>query len=283
MMTIKFCLILVLIKSSYTNSMTEKTCDRIQIDNQWYHKQILWMDNGRPYHLNVHKQTNTLFFSYSVPATYSDIDFQLVTLNLETKEYLNIAGIRGGCATAVDQGNDEVYLGGSDGIYKYNMATKLADYYKEKDKNIWSLFYRRNLFYVSYPDQKLYMEVDGKFALVKEFQNFEVDQFFTTNDGEIYYGNNTGLYRYNKNKLRSEVINDLITIRQITEDNNGTIYTCTNFGVFTIRNGIYKKVLDMRNVYGLSFDRDNNFILSDDRRVMKLLKSNVSCVDTDHW
>ncbi|CAG9794668.1 unnamed protein product [Diatraea saccharalis] len=266
-------------------SLPHKTCNRLKINEQWYDREIIISNMGRPYSLQVHKSTNTLFFSYSEPDTYTDTDFQLFDINLATKEQHIIAGIRGGCAVAIDQANDDIYLGGSDGIYKYNMLTKLADYYKEKGKNIWSLYYNRNLFYVSYPEQKLHIEIDGKFMAVKEFGNFEVDLFHVTGNNEIYvFANRTGLYTYDSNTFTVHILSEFLSVRQITEDNEGTIYICTNIGIFTY---IYKsrdliQIVDLKNVYGLAFDKDNQFVFSDEKNVVLLKHSEYGCITNDN-
>ncbi|KPJ19519.1 Ommochrome-binding protein [Papilio machaon] len=264
-----------------------KTCTSIKIQDRWYDKEILWANLGRPFNLYGHKTSNKVFFSYTVPETYSDVDFQLAYIDLETREFQNIAGIRGGCSVAIDQANDEIYLGGSDGIYKYNMMTKLADFYKEAGRNIWALFFRRNLFYISYPDQRLHIEVDGKFAVVNEFENFEVDHFHVTVDHEnIYFANKTGFYNYDNDRLKVNVINDVITVRQISEDNDGDLYICTNLGVYVdLKNEGFQKVLDYKNIYSLTFDKDNNVIVSDEKRIIKLKHTTTGCSDNvnTHW
>ncbi|CAH2059041.1 unnamed protein product, partial [Iphiclides podalirius] len=263
-------------------SAPNKTCNRIKIHDRWYDREVLWANLGRPFNLYAHKTTNIIFFSYTVPETYSDVDFQLAFIDLNTKEFQNIAGIRGGCSVAIDHSNDEIYLGGSDGIYKYNIMTKLADFYREAGKNIWALFFRRNLFYISYPDQRLHIEVDGKFALVKEFEGFEVDHFHVTGDNEnIYFANKTGFYKYDNDKQRVIVINDVITVRQISEDNDGDLYVCTNLGVFIdLKHEGFKKVLDFKNIYSLTFDKDNNVIVSDEKRIVKLMQTLTGCPDS---
>ncbi|XP_028156995.1 ommochrome-binding protein-like, partial [Ostrinia furnacalis] len=224
-----------------------------------------------------HKSSNTLFFSYSLPDTYSDVDFQLAYIDLDTRESEIIAGIRGGCTVAIDQGNDEIYLGGSDGIYKYNMLTKLADNYKEKGRNIWSLYFRANLFYISYPDQKLYIDVDGKFIRVSEFEHFEVDNFHVMPNNDIYFANKSGLYFFDNLKLTIETVNELVTVRQIVEDNDGRLYVCTNFGILLRGGNEFTKVLDLKGIYGLAFDKDNNFIMSDEKNIVKLVHSDGGC------
>lgn len=263
------------------HSLPDKSCDRIKIYEKWYERNILWSGLGKPYNLEIHKASNTLFFSFTTPETYSDVDFQLAYYNLDNKEYQTIVGLQGGCTVAIDQANDEIFLGGSDGIFKYNMVTKIADFYKEKGTNIWTLYFSKNLFYISYPDQKLHMEVDGNFAVVREFSHMEIDHIHINKD-IVYFSNKTGLYRYKKH---FEAVNNLIVVRQIVNDNIGNVYVCSNLGIFLInRNGL-TKILDMKTIHGLAFDKDNNFVISDEKSVMKLVESSVTCVDVeeDHW
>lgn len=267
-------------------SIPNKSCNRVQIGDQWYERDVLWSHIGRPYNLNIHKGTNILFFSYSLTEFYSDVDFELGYINIDTLESSVIAGIKGGCAIAIDQDNDVVFLGGSDGIYKYNMMTKIADLYKEEGKNIWSLFYRKNLFYISYPNQRLYIEIDGIFLTVKEFEDFEVDNFFATGNNEVYYANKTGFYKINNIDLKSELVNELITVRQITEDNDENMYLATNIGIYAMADMFpMRRILDMKNIYGLAFDRQNRFIISDDTSIILLKPSTTGCrLDIDlHW
>nr|XP_026489587.1 uncharacterized protein LOC113396032 [Vanessa tameamea] len=269
-----------------TSCIQKESCDRLKIGENWYEREILVSDLGRPYNLNIHKATNTLFFSYTQPETYSDVDFQLAYYNLDSNDYHNIIGIRGGCAVAIDQASDVIYLGGSEGIYKYNMLTRLADVYKEDGVNIWSLFYRRNLFYISYPDQRLYMEFDGTFVSVKEFNDIEIDHFHINNDNDIYFSNKTGLYKTNNSAKNIEVVNDLILVRQIVEDVDENLYVCSNLGLYLVRKHGIERISDIKNVHGLTFDRDNNYILSDEKNIMKLIYSKSGCMVVDnnrHW
>lgn len=266
-------------------SIPNKPCNRIQIGEQWYERHVIWSHIGRPYNLNLHKGTNALFFSYSLTELYSDVEFELGYINIDTLETNVIAGIKGGCGVAIDQDNDVVFLGGSDGIYKYNMLTKIADLYKEEGKNIWSLFYRKNLFYISYPNQRLHIEIDGIFLRVKEFEDFEVDNFFATSNNAIYFANKTAFYKINNLDLKAEMVNELITVRQITEDNDENMYLATNMGIYAISDMFpMRRIVDMRNLYGLAFDRQNRMIYSDDASIILLKPSNVGCKSEDlHW
>lgn len=280
--------ILIIVTSTFSISLPKnnKTCNHIQLGQQWYEKELIWANLGRPYNLNVHKSTNILFFSYSLPESYTDLDFTLACYDMDKKVYQVVAGIQGGCTIAIDQDNDEIYLGGSDGIFKFNMLTRLADIYKEEGQNIWSLFYKKNLFYVSYPNQKLHIYIDGKFSRVREFENFEVDLFHVTNTNEVYFTNKTGLYTFNSVEMKAESINEMITVRQIAEDNEEKLFVCTNLGIYIVtRFEGLKKITDMRNAFGLTFDKENNMIYSNDNSIIKLKKSKIGCSSTEkpYW
>lgn len=264
-------------------TVPERPCNRLKINDKWYERELIMHNVGRPYHLNVHKATNTLFFSYSLSDTYSDVDFQLAYMHLDSREHQVIAGIRGGCSVAIDQANDDIYLGGSDGIYKYNMLTKLADFYKEKGKNIWALYFKENLFYISYPDQKLYIDVDGRFIRVSEFENFEVDNFYVAVNRDIYFANKTGFYKLDRTMGNIDAVSDLLTVRQIVEDHEGSMYICTNFGIYIRSNDEFSRIIGQKNIYGLAFDKDNHFIFSDDKNIIRLKESDGDCVKDIHW
>lgn len=264
-------------------SIPKKTCNRLLINNTWYDREIILSNFGRPYNLNIHKSSNTLFFSYSLQDNLADVDFQMAFINLNTKEHDVVAGIRGGCTVAIDQSNDVIYFGGSDGIYKYNMLTRLADDYKEKGKNIWSLYFRENLFYISYPDQKLYIDIDGKFVKVREFENFEVDSFHVMPNHDIYFANKSGFYLFDSSKLLVEPINELIGVRQIVEDNNGLLYVCTNVGIIMHSGDEFVNVIDIKGIYGLAFDKENSFILSDEKNILRLTPSSKGCAYDDFY
>lgn len=250
-------------------------CNLSKIGDRFYYREVLWGNLGRPCNLHFHRTTNTLFFSTGSNAQ-SDINFQIAYYNMATKEYQIIAGIRDGCTLAIDA-NDDIYMGGSDGIYNYNLVTGIADYYKEKGHNIWELFYRRSLFYISYPEQTLYMEFQDKFIIVKEFQHFEIDHFYISEKGEIYFANKTGLYRYDKINQYVDIISEMISVRQIVGDLKDNVYIVTNFGIYLDNIEGLTKILDLKNVFGLAFDMENHFLISNDTCIIKLYPITQNC------
>lgn len=258
----------------------EDKCNRINMKGQWYAKEILLKNPGRPQNLIIHKHNSILFFSFTILETYLDTGFQIATYKMETKEYSVVPGLVGACAIAIDQASGEVYLGGSEGIYKYKLISQTVELYAEKDINIWSLFFYKYLFYISYPEQKLYMKMGNKFTKVKEFQNFEVDQFYAS-ENMIYFSNKTGLYRFDRHEmlLTVTVIKEYITVRQITEDNKGVVYACTNLGVFSLDKKVegIRLFVDSKDIHGIAFDKDNHVTMSDDEGIFKLVSSVVQC------
>ncbi|XP_013196895.2 ommochrome-binding protein-like [Amyelois transitella] len=256
------------------------TCENVKINDNWYKRDILWSHVKRPMNLNVHRSSNTLFFSYSVSDSYVDIDVQIGYMQLNTGETGGVEGVIGGCAIAIDQYDDIIYLGGSKGIYTYNMFTKKADEYREYI-NVWALFYNRFLFYISFPYQKLHVEVNGKFITVTEFVNIEVDHYFS-NDREVFIANKSGLFKYNVNEMKIETINDVILVRHITEDNLGNVYVCSNVGVFLLKDGKLHVFIESRSIYSLAFDNRNNIIYSTNDDIVRLSRTDKGCFDENY-
>lgn len=271
--------ILILTLAMYVNVIkVEDKCNRFNINGQWYVKEVLLTNSGRPHNLVIHKNSSLLFFTFSIMETYLDTGFQISTYGLRTNETKIIKGLPGACAVAIDQANGQVYLGGSEGIYTYNVTTNLVNYCGQKNKNIWSLFFYRYLFYVSYPDQKLHLKIGKQFTKVKEFQHFEVDHFYASVK-LIYFANKTGLYRFDRHGMVMSVIKEYISVRQITEDINGVVYVCTNLGVFTLDEKVegMKLFVDSKHIHGMAFDGDNHVIMSDGRSIFKMVPSDYIC------
>lgn len=276
---------LIFLLISSVKGIPKTKCNRLKVGDKFYDREVLWANVGRPYNLIVNKQTNTLFFSYSSLEPYADVDFQLAYYSIDNQEHQTIAGIRGGCTTAIDNESEDIYVGGSDGIHKFNMLTKIADFYKEKGQNIWYLFYKKNLFYIKYPDQRLHLEVDGKFAVVKEFADFQIDNFYVTVFDEIFFANQTGLFKFDSDRRKIVILNEMLQVRQFAEDNDGNLFICTNVGILMdSKVDGFKKIVDHKGIFGLTFDRDNNFIISDTNSLLKLRISEKNCEGADfHW
>ncbi|CAF4838967.1 unnamed protein product [Pieris macdunnoughi] len=277
-------LLFVALNSAEKNNVNETvTCDGVVFHQVYYDRQILIKNLGRPYNLVMHKYSRTLFFSQTVQ-NKRGVDFEIKACDLsiikddKNPECYVIKGVPGGYAIAYDAGNDDLYFGGHDGIYKYDFQTKQAKFFSEKGKSIWGLFIRRNFYFIEYPSQKLYVYYNDRFVKVAEAVNIEVDIFFKSKMGEVYFANKTALYKVEKLTKHAIVLSDNIIVRQIADDTFGDVYICASDGVYLEDKPYHrvKKVADIERAFGLTFDERDNVMYSDEETISRLLPSNKS-------
>lgn len=254
-------------------------CDGIVYNDVYFQRQVLVRNYGRPYNLVVHKYSGILFFSHTL-TNVTHVDFGITACHINKKVCADVAGVPGGYAIAYDAGNDDIYFGGHDGIYKYNFLTKSAEFFAEKGKSIWSIFIRRHFYYIEYPTQKLYVYQDDTFVLVAEALNIEVDHFFVSKNLDIYFSNKTALFKVEKMRKNPILLNDEIVVRQIVDDTYGDVYFCASNGVY-LENKPYhnlKKMASIDNTFGMTFDENDHVIYSDKDAIYRLLPSKYSNV-----
>ncbi|XP_050357693.1 ommochrome-binding protein-like [Nymphalis io] len=259
----------------------EISCNGLVFGQVYYDREVLMENLGRPYNLVVHKYSGTLFFSHTIHKG-TEVDFKIMAYDLNKRVYKDVKGIPGGYAIAYDPGNDDIYFGGHDGIYKYNFLTKSAEFFAEEGKSIWGLFIRNNFYYIDYPTQKLHVYIDDKFVKVAEAVNIEIDNFFVTRQQDIYFSNKTALYKVDKITRSTTVLDDDIAVRQIADDSYGDIYICGTNGIY-VEDKPYtriKQLAEIENVFGMTFDEHDRVIYSDKYTIYRLLPSNnsIACI-----
>ncbi|XP_075986620.1 ommochrome-binding protein-like isoform X2 [Anticarsia gemmatalis] len=257
-------------------------CDGVVFNNVYYDKELLFSGLGRPYNLMMHKFSGVIFFSHTIQ-NGTQVDFGIMACHIEKRTCRDIHGVPGGYALAYDGGNDDIYFGGHDGIYKYNFLTKKAEFFAEEGKSIWGIFVRRNFYYIEYPTQKLYVYQDDTFVKVAEATDIEVDNFFISKQLDIYFSNKTALYKVEKNSRQPIVLNDEIAVRQIAEDIYGDIYFCASDGIYVEDKPYHKskKVADIHQAFGMTFDEVDHIIYSDKDAIYRMRPSKYSklCYD----
>lgn len=196
---------------------------------------------------------------------------------------MDIGGVPGGYALAYDLGNDDIYFGGHDGIYKYNFMTKAAEFFAEQGKSVWGIFVKNHFYYIEYPSQKLYVYQDDSFVKVAEAENIEVDHFFISKQNDIYFANKTALYKIEKTTKDVLFLSDDIYVRQISEDAYGDVYFVANDGIY-LEEKPYLRIRNIAridNLFGLTFDGNDNAIYSDKKSINRLLTSKHSSLCYD--
>lgn len=274
---IQFLLLLLTSAAGQEKYVQRITCDGVVFNHVYYDKHILVSNFGRPYNLVMHKFSGILFFSHTIQSV-TQVDFGIIACHIEKSNCIEVTGINGGYAIGYDSGNDDIYLGGHEGLYKYNFLTKSAEYFAEEGKSIWGIFIRRNFYYIQYPNQKLYVYQEDRFLQVAEAMKIEIDHFFISKHGDIYFSNKTALYKVEKSRKSAIVLNDDIIIRQIVEDGYGDVYISASDGIY-IEDKPYNRVKNIARIdqsFGLAFDEHDAVIFSDENAIYKLVQSNHS-------
>lgn len=266
---------LLLIISSFIvvqAGVVQEDCDGVVIDGIYYEREVLKSNLDKPYLLAGDVQSNTIYFSYSTDP--KDESFKSAKINVNTKEFEDIKGVTNGFAQAVDPKTHDVFIGGSDGIYKYDSKTNKAEFYGAKDANIWSLFAKDIVYYSEFPAQFLYTLSNGQSMRFKDLEETKVDSFVIDNDDDMFFTNATGLYSQKKGTKNAVLYKEFIDtgVRGLTVDYFGRVYTCFKDGVYTVRKTTkdLEKLFEIDNGYGVAFDSDNNIIYADSTSLVRL-------------
>lgn len=246
----------------------EKPCDGVNINGLYYDKEILKDEIDRPYLLAVDYSSNNLYFSYNV----NEEEFRSARLNLNTKEFSNIEGITNGFAHTVDQETHDIYIGGSDGIYKYDYGNNKAELIAGKGIDIWRVYFNGVLYYSEFPNQFLYMLVDGESRRFPDLEDTKVYDFVIDKDDDIFFTNATGLFSQKKGTKNATLYVENPVMRSLTTDKEGNVYACLQDGIYVANKAATSmdKIIEIDDGFGLTFDNDNNIVYSDAKRLIRL-------------
>ncbi|XP_045494334.1 ommochrome-binding protein-like [Colias croceus] len=268
-------LILLAVLTLTQSRYTEDKCSGIIAHNIKHEKEVLKSGLTSPYQLAMDYDTNTVFFSYS---SEGENVFESAFINLKTNEFSNIPGISGGFANAVDSKKNIVYLGGRDGIYKYNYASKKAEHLHTTNDNIWQLFYKDTLYYSRYPDENAFVFRNDKFEKVPELQNTRAFLIGLDNYGNIYFSNSSGLFYYKKSNGLIDYIGDF-NVNGFTSDLNGNLYFSTPDGIFyiNVNKKEVERIAEIDSIYGLAIEGDGNILYASYDSIIRLKATKIFC------
>lgn len=253
--------------------ITDSDCIGIFINGKPKKKHVILADVNVPYKLTIDRNKNTLFFCINADE-FSDQTFQSVVLNLDTGFANIVPGMRNGFASAVDQVNGDVYLGGSDGIYKYNYSTNDIDKSALIHRlDIFDMFFKEKLYFVDTAKQNLYVYKDKGKCVVPGARQHLIQHFVIDANRDLYFVNATGLFVLGNGCKSPMLINGTdISIRGATTDAFGTPYFVARDGIYGIDKEMNELVMlfAVDDAYGLAFDANNNIVYSDARTVNRL-------------
>lgn len=254
--------------------MSAKPQEVVLLYGKPYRKQVILADANVPYKLTLDRIKNKLFFCINADE-FSNQSFHSVVLDLDTGVGSVIPGIRNGFASAVDPLEGTVYLGGSDGIFKYNYQTLDVDKSPLiKGVDVFDMFFKNEIFFVDTATQNLCTVKNGRKFPVKALKEFLIQHFVIDNNNDTYFINSMGLFVLPHGSKNATAYPDgNLNFRGAAVDASGVPYFIAEDGIFAIdqQSKSLQKVLSVKNGYGLAFDKDNNIVYSDDRSLTKLI------------
>ncbi|GBP01860.1 Ommochrome-binding protein [Eumeta japonica] len=256
-----------------TGELASSDCNGVVVRGKCHEKEVLADNLDRPFRIIVDFHTNVLYFSYS-------IDNNTVSgyLDLNTKELGNITQVPEGFAHAVDQNRHEVYIGtfNKDGIYKFFYNNKTAERVGANGVDIWSMFYKDELYYSTYPDEVVYTLKNGESIELEDMKGNEAEIFVVDRDDYEFFKNGSGLYGKRRGTTDADLYDTQIIVRSLVTDVFGVIHACSENGIYVVDKNkkMLEKIADIDDGFSLAFDRDNNMVYSDSLQIIRLkLKS----------
>ncbi|KAL0831660.1 hypothetical protein ABMA28_002432 [Loxostege sticticalis] len=235
--------------------------------------QVLKDGVDSPYQLALDTDTNTLFFSYSTEG--ENEAFQSMYLNLKDGTSGIIRGVASGFAHAYDSQHQIVYIGGSDGIYKFDYDTKTAVNLNITDGNIWQMFYRNGLYFTTYPEEKSFVYKNGKVERVKELKRNKTMLMAVDEDGSLFFVHDGGLKRVKNGEIVAVGDYNVNAFNTYA----GKLYFSTPTAIYMVSEGAVKKVVSFANTFGFAIENHQQLIYAADRSVVRVTLTHDMCVD----
>ncbi|XP_028164866.1 ommochrome-binding protein-like isoform X1 [Ostrinia furnacalis] len=223
---------------------------------------------------------NILFYSYE-PEIADPEYYKVAYIHIEN---IDINGMVNDNSTthnfgtfAIHQEKSLVYLGGRDGIFTYDLSKKLA-WYSSLGDEILTLFFSNNLYIVKSNDSRIIVKKGDTFNSVLEY--IPIKNFVINKDNVIVFLSTFGLF-LNKRE-ETHWLSKNAFFRGLTVDLDGVVYTWWIDGIYKVdimRNlGESKvvKVAHMNHISGMTFDNENNILVSFGKALYKMSVTNAT-------
>lgn len=258
------------------SSEEKEKCDGVHVRDKFHKKQIIGMGLNRPYQLAYDHSEHKIFFSYNSGDDNKDL-FEIGYIEKGHIKHKVIEEVKNGFAIAINNQNNVIYFGGSEGVYKHHLKSNDSKVSKiVSGYDVWDMFFKHHLYFIDYPSQKLYKYEHEKSGVQIGHQKHiheKVFQFAIDGDNDIFLTNSTGLYRI-KNGTDHRIFYDGPKVfRAIEINNQGEAYFSGQNGIFVAnkKNDSLEKIAHIKNIFGLAFDGDDNIIYSNPSEIIKLV------------
>lgn len=263
----------------------ESKCEGKHVRQVFNKIDVLEQGLNRPYQLSYYKKRHEIFFSNNV-GNFTEDKFEIRRLHVSLDSNLTntkVDNVENGFAVAVDNENDVAYFGGSDGIHKYDLEVGNLNKITN-NHDIWDMFFSKHLYFITYPDQRLYKysyfkrnhskENEWK-AVPEKWIQEKIYQFAIDKDNDVFFTNGTGLFMIrNGTEYRKHITGETV-FRCIEVDNEGEAHFCGKNAIFVVNKETHalKEIVYVKNIFGLTFDNAGRIIYSNPTKIVKLTPS----------
>lgn len=267
---------LIFLIAALTMTSADKRCTGVYVDNRYYNLNIIKDGVSHIHDLAVNRNDNTLYFTFE-DVTANIPRRLLAYMDLETKIATVIDGIRNATAIAIDSFNNNVFIGGSDGLYKINQQ-KIPERLPIQDDVI-SMHYKNGLYFVNRRNEAYRFE-DGFASRLDELNGMKLDRLVMDDDNNIFFTQDKKLFRI---KIGTRAVNthEGHVTNCLTTDNYSKAYICTDKGVYVYNKYkfVYDKVAELRNLKALTFHKMNEPVYAVADYIVKLSLNSIGCFE----
>lgn len=274
-------IIVIIIFTSAESDSDELIPSCILIRDTYYENELLNNNVYLPYQLSIDYGINMLFFTYTGRNNiFSDhpfsLSYKVAFLDLDTKYLGHIYDVNGGFATAVDNINGSVYIGGKNGIYLLDKESNTANNLDAIDFNIFQMFYRDGLYFTIFPEEEVFLYQDNKVWEIPDFNvTGKVKMFAVKKDGVFVFSNSSGLYCYNETTRTVSKCGDYI-VTGFTSDSDKNLYFSTLDTIYYFGDSIVE-LATLGDLFGLAIAKNGDFIYALKNSIFRLKPNTDKC------
>lgn len=229
---------------------------------------------NRPYQLAMYSHAHKIYFSYNIGEDTQDT-FGIAFVKINDTMPTEISGVKNGFAVAVDEHNKTAYFGGSEGIYADHVEVTNGLKHIVKNRDIWDLqVFNHHLYFIQYPSQRLhkYDTVKKNVSLQQHIQE-KIYQFAIDGDGDTFITTRDGLFEVKKGMNHRIPYEGPKVFRAIEVNHKGVAHFCAQSAIYVAHkaNHTLVEIASIKNIFGLTFDSEDNIIYSNPHEIVKLL------------
>lgn len=252
-------------------------CEGVTVNGTLHKRRILMNGINRPYQLAMYDAHHQLFFSYNVGEDTKDT-FGIAYVKEHDTMPNEVHGIKNGFALAVNRHGKKIYFGGNDGVYQADLTKFEGVKYIIENKDIWDIFYHENkLYFIEYPSQHLHVyDIEKKNFTKHEHIKEKIYQFVIDGDHDTFITTKEGLFEIKSDTNKTIPYSGPKVFRAIEMNHMGVAYFCAKNGIYIANksNHTLIEIASIKNIFGLTFDAENNIIYSNPHEIVKLLPHN---------